>query len=293
MKKYTYYKKYKNKNKNNKLKYLLAIFTLLIVILFIFNINIKSKLNISLNNLENFKISSENIIHLEEMANKYNLNFYEMLTYYAIENNLFDNKELNIDNIEKEFIINYEKIKIKYKKKSIEPYISIFKNLIEDIKVFPIPEEYKKNYVYSDSYGAERNYGGKRIHKGTDIMDRDNIEARIPIVSMTDGIIENIGWNEKGGYRIGIKSKSGNYYYYAHLDSFEENIQKGTQILAGDKIGYMGNTGYSKIEGTKGNFPVHLHLGIEIETKLTNDEIWINPYPFLTIIENKNMNKIK
>ncbi len=292
MKKYTYYKKYKNSNKL-KFKYLIFVIILLIIIFLIFDSNNKNKLNISLSNLESFKISSQNIIKLEDIANKYNLIFYEMLAYYAIENNFFDDKELNIDDIEKEFIINYKNIKSKYKKKDIEPYINIVKNLIEDIKVFPIPSGYEKDYVYSDSYGAERNYGGKREHKGTDIMDRENIEGRIPVVSMTDGIVENIGWNEKGGYRIGIKSKTGNYYYYAHLDSFEENMQKGTKVLAGDKLGYMGSTGYSKVEGTKGKFPVHLHIGIELETTLTNNEIWINPYPFLTIIENKNINENK
>ncbi|WP_250277823.1 M23 family metallopeptidase [[Clostridium] colinum] len=103
----------------------------------------------------------------------------------------------------------------------------------------------------------------------------------------------SLWWNEKGGYRVGIKAKSGNYYYYAHLDSYEEGIEKGQKILAGNVIGYMGNTGYSKIEGTKGNFEVHLHLGIEAETTLTKDEFWINPYPFLSLIENNQKNESK
>lgn len=33
-------------------------------------------------------------------------------------------------------------------------------------------------------------------------------------------------------------------------------------MKAGDLLGYMGDTGYSTVEGTTGNFPVHLHLGI-------------------------------
>lgn len=98
--------------------------------------------------------------------------------------------------------------------------------------------------------------------------------------------ILTVDWNEKGGYRIGIKSSNGNYYYYAHLDSYEQNIKKGMEIVAGDTLGYMGNTGYGE-EGTKGKFEVHLHMGIEVETSLTKDELWINPYPFLSLIENK------
>ena len=102
--------------------------------------------------------------------------------------------------------------------------------------------------------------------------------------------ILTLSWNEKGGYRIGIKSKNGNYYYYAHLDSYEQGIEKGKEISAGDTLGYMGNTGYSKVEGTKGNFEVHLHMGIEVETSLTKNELWINPYPFLSLIENSQKN---
>nr|WP_317360147.1 M23 family metallopeptidase [uncultured Tyzzerella sp.] len=291
MKKSIYYKKHKKYKKTYVLlKYIPFIILFIIMIIFFVKFNNKDKLDISLSNVASFKISSDNIIALEEVSKKYNIDFYEMLTYYAIENNFFNDKNLDISNIEKDFIINYDSIKSKYSKKSVEPYYNLIKNIIEEIKNFPIPLEYANNYIYGDSYGAERTYGGKRIHTGTDIMDKENIVGRIPIISMTDGIIENIGWNEKGGYRVGIKSKSGNYYYYAHLDKFEEGMEKGKEILAGDTIGYMGNTGYSKIEGTKGNFETHLHLGIEAQTNLTNDELWINPYPFLSLIENRQKN---
>ena len=37
-------------------------------------------------------------------------------------------------------------------------------------------------------------------------------------------------------------------------------IKEGDPISAGDVIGFMGDTGYSKREGTTGKFPVHLHL---------------------------------
>ena len=288
MKRSVYYKKYKKDYK--MLKYILFIVCVILILLFIVKSFNNNNLDIPLNNVAAFKLSSDNVIKIEEMSKKYNIDFYELLTYYAIENNFFNEKNLDISNIEQEFIINYDNIKSKYNKKSVEPYYNLIKNIIEEIEVFPISLDYSNNYIYGDSYGAERTYGGKRIHMGTDIMDKENISGRIPIISMTNGVVENIGWNEKGGYRVGIKSKSGNYYYYAHLDRFEEGMKKGKEILAGDIIGYMGNTGYSKIEGTKGNFEVHLHLGIEVETTLTKDELWINPYPFLSLIENRQKN---
>lgn len=264
---------------------IISIIIFFIVLLNFFINSKKNNLNIPIKNVSSFKISAENIFKIQDISKKYNIEFAEILTYYSIENNFFDEKISDDSSMEQTFLLNYDSIKSKYKKKNIEPYYLIIRTLLEEIKSFPVGIENNEKYIYGDSWGAERTYGGKRTHMGTDIMDRENIEGQIPIISMTNGVIENVGWNEKGGYRVGIRTKSGNYYYYAHLDSFFEGIEKGKDILVGDTLGYMGNTGYSKIEGTKGNFPVHLHMGIEINTDLSKEPIWINPYPFLRIIE--------
>lgn len=291
MKKSTYYKKHHNKKYSIKLICLYICIPIFIIFVLLKNFNTKSDLDIPIYNVCSFKISSSSIIKLNEIAKNYNLDFPQLLTYYAIENNFFNEKSLEIDDIEKNFILNYETVKNKYKNKQIEPYLNIINNILTEIKTFPIPKDLKNDYTYSDSYGAERTYGGKRIHTGTDIMSKENVAGKIPIVSMTDGIVENIGWNERGGYRVGIRTKNGNYYYYAHLDTFSPNLEKGKQILSGENLGFMGNTGYSKTEGTKGNFEVHLHIGIQINSNLSNDELWINPYPFLSLIENIDKEK--
>lgn len=187
-------KRYKKNNNKNILKYVIILIILVLAsMIFIVNKSNYNSLNISLNNISAFKLSSENIIKLEEISKKYNIDFAEMLTYYALENNFFDEKNLDISNIEQDFIINYDTLKNKYSKKSVEPYYNLIKNILEDIKGFPISLEYSEEYIYGDSYGAERTYGGKRIHTGTDIMDRENIAGRIPIISMTNGVVENIG----------------------------------------------------------------------------------------------------
>lgn len=48
----------------------------------------------------------------------------------------------------------------------------------------------------------------------------------------------------------------------------------------------MGNTGYGS-EGTRGKFPVHLHLGIYIEVPFQK-ELSVNPYWLLKIFEKKS-----
>ena len=162
----------------------------------------------------------------------------------------------------------------------IENNLKIHSIITEDMQYFPIPLEYRSEVTYEDSYGAFRNNGG---HEGCDIMDTRNEPGRIPIISATDGTVTNIGWLFLGGYRVGITSDNGVYYYYAHLDSYAAGIEKGDRITAGQFIGFMGNTGEG-IEGTSGNFPVHLHFGIY--TGVDNgEEQAVNSYPYLTGLE--------
>lgn len=284
-------KKYKRKSdvRINKVKVLILILIFIFVFLFSRIIIRKGKADFDIDNVTAFRISFENLLRLKELSKKYELEFSEMVVYYAFENNFFENKLEADDKIEQEFIMKYDSIKNKYRFFNFDDYYNLFNNIYQEIDCFPVlvKEGEKVKYCYSDNWGAERTYGGNRLHMGTDIMDKENICGRLPVVSMTNGTVSNIGWNEKGGWRVGITSLSGNYYYYAHLDSFAEGLEKGTEVSSGTLIGYMGNTGYSKTEGTKGNFEVHLHVGISPKSKLFSGETWINPYPFLRMAEEK------
>lgn len=170
-----------------------------------------------------------------------------------------------------------------------------YNGLLADIKYFPVPRSNKrKEWVnYVDSWNYERTYKGNRTHEGTDVMGDINKDGIYPVVSVSDGYISNIGWLELGGWRIGITSPSGIYYYYAHLDSYAKEYKEGDVIRAGDIIGYMGSTGYSKVEGTKNKFPVHLHFGIYItpdpDIAADYEEIALNPYNILKINENNTL----
>lgn len=155
----------------------------------------------------------------------------------------------------------------------------------KQIKCFPIAmldEKDLERIAYEDSFLSPRSYGGDRKHMGVDIMDTQNKSGELKILSMTDGLIENLGWLELGGYRIGIRTDEGVYFYYAHLDSYEENIKIGDHVQAGQTIGAMGSTGYG-VEGTNDQFPVHLHLGISV--RFDDEDYWLNPYSFLQEIE--------
>ena len=186
-----------------------------------------------------------------------------------------------------------------YLKKTQPQLFNLEKNtyngLLADIKYFPVPRSNKrKEWVnYVNSWNYERTYKGNRTHEGTDVMGDINKDGIYPVVSVSDGYVSNIGWLELGGWRIGITSPSGIYYYYAHLDSYAKEYKEGDVIRAGDIIGYMGSTGYSKVEGTKNKFPVHLHFGIYItpdpDIAADYEEIALNPYNILKINENNTL----
>ena len=109
-----------------------------------------------------------------------------------------------------------------------------------------------------------------------------------PIISTSDGTVEKMGWLPAGGYRIGIRSPGGVYYYYAHLADYEDSITVGSSITAGQLIGYMGDTGYSEVEGTTGNFPIHLHFGMYLNNE-DGEEVSFNTFYLLKILEKRKL----
>lgn len=101
-----------------------------------------------------------------------------------------------------------------------------------------------KNYSFShyDDFGNSRSYGFKRTHLGNDLMG----SIGTPIIAVESGMVENIGWNQYGGWRIGIRSfDTKRYYYYAHLRKnhpYAEGLEEGMTVKAGDVVGYLGMT---------------------------------------------------
>lgn len=163
-------------------------------------------------------------------------------------------------------------------------YVAYCASIFQDLQYFPVPESTSNSNAtvsYVNSWGDSRSYGGERIHEGTDLMANVDVAGYYPVVSVSDGVVTNIGWLEQGGYRVGITSESGVYFYYAHLDSYS-GIEQGDEVVAGQLLGYMGDSGYGE-EGTTGMFPVHLHFGIYIT--VDGEEISVNPYWILRFLD--------
>ncbi len=148
-----------------------------------------------------------------------------------------------------------------------------------------------KNYSFShyDDFGNSRSYGFKRTHLGNDLMG----SIGTPIIAVESGIVENLGWNQYGGWRIGIRSFDGKrYYYYAHLRKnhpYAENLEQGSVVKAGDVIGYLGMTGYSIKENVNNINVPHLHFGMQLifdESQVDSpNEIWIDVYQIIEFLK--------
>ncbi len=152
-------------------------------------------------------------------------------------------------------------------------------------------------YSHCSDFGTSRSFGFARKHLGNDLMG----SLGTPIVAVEGGVVEAMGWNRYGGWRIGIRSfDSKRYYYYAHLQKdkpFAEGLEIGDTVQAGDLIGFMGRTGYSDRENTNNIETVHLHFGLQLifdeSQKECNSEIWIDVYNIVRLLNNHRSTIIK
>ena len=154
-----------------------------------------------------------------------------------------------------------------------------------------------KGFQYNDydDFGSSRDYGYSRPHLGHDVMGL----IGTPVIAVESGTVEALGWNQYGGWRIGIRSDdTKRYYYYAHLRQdrpYAQGLKEGDRVKSGDVIGYMGHTGYSKKENVNNIDSVHLHFGIQLifdeSQEDGNGEIWIDCYN-LTRFLSKNRSEV-
>lgn len=161
------------------------------------------------------------------------------------------------------------------------------KKPVYGLKAFsPVAAGY--GYSHCADFGNQRSFGFSRKHLGNDLMGG----LGTPIVAVEGGVVEAMGWNRYGGWRIGIRSfDSKRYYYYAHLQKdhpFPEGLKTGDIVQPGDVIGFMGRTGYSDKENVNNIETVHLHFGMQLvfeeSQKECNSEIWIDVYNIVRLL---------
>lgn len=103
---------------------------------------------------------------------------------------------------------------------------------------------------FTDTFRALR--AGVGWHHGEDIF----APLGAPLLAVADGTVFSVGWNDRGGYRLWLRDRQGNQFYYAHLSAFSPLAVDGNEVRAGAVVGFMGSTGDA--QGT----PYHLHFEI-------------------------------
>lgn len=244
------------------------------------------------------------------------LNFIELLAYLAARNgnNWKGYRDKQLDDLSQKLLDGASMSELtkdlKHYNYYLEAYTAVLSGFVGDyeievpdaegggkhwekkygIKVFsPIA----KNFPYShcDDFGNKRSYGFSRSHLGNDLMG----QTGTPIIAVEGGTVEAMGWNQYGGWRLGIRSfDTKRYYYYAHLRKnfpYRKDLKVGSVVQSGDVIGYMGHTGYSRTENVNNIKTPHLHFGMQLvfdeSQKECNNEIWIDVYQIVRLLDNK------
>lgn len=112
--------------------------------------------------------------------------------------------------------------------------------------VFPVYGEAS----FGDTWGAPRATTGR--HQGADIF----APLGAPILAAADGTLFSVGWNRIGGWRLWLRDRQGNQFYYAHLAGYSSIARNNAEVKAGQVIGFNGNSGDA--QGT----PFHVHFEI-------------------------------
>ena len=145
-----------------------------------------------------------------------------------------------------------------------------------DIDVKPLLT--KQGYVFpifgqasfSSTLGAARANTG--WHHGTDIF----APFGAPVLAIADGKLFSVGCQKVGGFRLWLRDRQGNQFYYAHMAAYSQLAQNGREVRAGQVIGFNGNTGDA--QGT----PYHVHFEVHPVSLLPMgyDGV-VDPYPYL------------
>ena len=90
------------------------------------------------------------------------------------------------------------------------------------------------------------------------------------LVAIEAGTISRMGNYGLGGITIWLRGRSGDSYYYAHLNDWAPGLRVGQSVGVGELIGYVGSTGNASYSLPHLHFQYHPGGGSAV-----------NPYPLV------------
>jgi murein DD-endopeptidase MepM/ murein hydrolase activator NlpD len=125
-----------------------------------------------------------------------------------------------------------------------------FKVSIREVPSIGFPVKGKNSRSIASFFGDPRD-GGSRDHHGVDIF----APRHTPVLAPSDASVTRVGEGDIGGRYVWLyDSKRSMYLYFAHLETRE--VERGEQVLAGQLIGTVGNSGNARTTSP------HLHFGV-------------------------------
>lgn len=106
--------------------------------------------------------------------------------------------------------------------------------------------------TFSNDFGAGRSGPPPHPHQGNDVF----AAYGTPLVAIADGEIFKSG-NDGGlgGQRVWLRDRSGVTYYYAHMSRID--VAAGTQVVQGQVLGAVGNSGNARTTPSHVHFEMH------------------------------------
>jgi len=127
------------------------------------------------------------------------------------------------------------------------------------------------NYVFPVQGCATTYAHSHHDYPATDILLTKSHPKTCYFVAPTSGVVDEVNridhftWKtnkgaDRGGLSISMIGNDGVRYYGSHLKSIPIEMVPGARLLAGDRLGVLGNTGDSR------GLSTHLHFGISWPT---------------------------
>ena len=119
------------------------------------------------------------------------------------------------------------------------------------VRCFPITFPVQGKCFFTDTYGAPRS--GGRLHEGVDLIAKTGQYVYAAASgTLTRQYLDAPGSLSGNGWRL--TTADGTFFFYAHFSGFPPGLAVGSKVVAGQVIGYVGETGNA---GTP-----HLHFEI-------------------------------
>lgn len=138
---------------------------------------------------------------------------------------------------------------------------------------YPVAGPVNGGYDRSLDGTGSATYNCEGLHSNSDYVAGDHhgndffAAFRTPIIAVTDGVIDHVGWETGLGNRVGIRDACGWIYDAGHLDEIAPGWVVDATVHAGDLLGYMGLT------GARSNGVNHLHFNVHMAGLAWADDV--------------------